>query len=128
MTDATTMVRAEPEIGCGDAVRCGWDRLEFVEVAVCDDDGEHVVAEPHFSAVGSRPPRKPLGDTALGELMAAAGFEPFVSWIDADAIAARRSRCECGSTLKARGWRRADPRCYRAFAVCSGCGRVHFEV
>jgi hypothetical protein len=102
-------------------------RVRMIDVAVVGPDGvERHVREPLFD-----------DSTADGEgvdydefhgLMGEAGFQQSTTrWSDLDALENSGERCDCGGVLAARSYRRDDPLCLRAFAVCGMCGRVAFE-
>lgn len=105
-------------------VRAG--RVRMIDVAVVGPDGvEQYVREPLFEEENSDGEAVEFGEFA--DLMSEAGFHPATRWADSEALEVSGERCECGGDLDARGFRREDPLCSRAFAVCGRCGRVAFE-
>lgn len=111
--------------GIGDCkARAGSVRM--IDVAVVGPDGvERYVREPVLE--DSNPDGGGVAYDEFHGLMRDAGFDPSIRSSDVEAIETSGERCECGGALDARGYRREDPFCYRAFAVCAACGRVAFE-
>lgn len=111
--------------GIGDyKARAGSVRM--IDVAVVGSDGvEQYVHEPLFEE--SSPNGEAVDFGEFAGLMGEAGFHPSTRWRDAEALEASGECCDCGGGLDARSFRREDPLCNRAFAVCGMCGRVAFE-
>ncbi len=100
--------------------------VRMIDVAVVGPDGvERYVREPVFE--NSSPDNGGVTYDEFHGLMREAGFNPSIRSSDVEVLGASDERCECGGALDARGYRREDPLCYRAFAVCAACGRVAFE-
>lgn len=102
------------------------DRVRMIDVAVVGPDGvEQYIREPLFEESSLNGETVDFRD--FSGLMDEAGFRPSMRWGDSEALEASGERCECGGDLDARSFRREDPVCCRAFAVCGMCGRVAFE-